>query len=84
MSDTMQRIRGHLEEMFGPERAKALSDDAKPWCDAIGAKTIDVIDFRLLIEMQFDVKPHPYFIERASLAELVAYLDARTSTATGH
>jgi len=84
MSDTMKTIRGFLEEMFGEERAALLKDDDKPWHDAIGAKNIDRVDFGALICTTFDVQPHAFFFDGASLAEIVEYIDAMAPNAFPH
>lgn len=76
---TMERLRDILGEQFGPERAAALDENAKPWHEAIGAKTIDILDFKLFVQEQFAVYPHPYFFdEKRSLAEIRDYIDAAT------
>jgi acyl carrier protein len=73
--DTLAGLREILTEMFGEERINALSDDAKPWHDAIAAKSIDIIDFKCFVQEKFGV--WIVFLDE-SLADIAKHIDAIT------
>lgn len=78
MSATMLKLREILKEMFGDEKVDALPDDTKPWHEFIGAKTLDMIDFKYFVQEKFAVTPHAFFFEQTSLAEIAQYIETAT------
>lgn len=78
MSATMEALRNILKEMFGEERVDSLPDDTKPWHEFLGAKTLDMIDFKYFVMEKFSITPHAFFFEETSLAEIAQYIETAT------
>lgn len=81
MSSTREAVDEILTEMFGEERMKAIPADQSEFFAEIGAKSLDLLDFRCFIEEKFGLALNYSMFAACSRDDIVKFLEtAQPST----